>query len=147
MPPVEPRSGSPDGEQRELLNVDIPADGDAIGEVADQVSQILLGLGIPEEKQMEVSLALQEALANAVKHGCGGDPSKSVHCRLSTDDRSRLLIVVSDPGPGMDVNTVPDPKAEENLYRDHGRGIYLIRRLMDDVRFERGGREIRMWKY
>ena len=133
--------------QQELLNLSVPADGDSIGEVTDQVSQILLNLGISEDKQMEISLALQEALANAVKHGCGGDPSKKVHCRLSRDENGRIMIVVSDPGPGIDLAKVSDPHAAENLYEDHGRGIYLIRQLMDKVSFSRGGSEIQMWKY
>src|SRR5215467_4416485 len=133
--------------QQELLNLSVPADGDSIGEVTDRVSQILLNLGISEDKQMEISLALQEALANAVKHGCGGDPSKKVHCRLSRDENGRIMIVVSDPGPGIDFAKVPDPHATENLYEDHGRGIYLIRQLMDKVSFSRGGSEIQMWKY
>ena|SRR3984957_4437529 len=134
-------------ERRELLNVDLPATADAVAEVSDTVAAILLDLGIPEEKQLEIGLALQEALANAVVHGCGNDPSKKVRCRLDGDSQGRILIIVSDPGPGMEVNSSPVPTLSPNLYQDHGRGIYLIRRLMDDVRFERGGSEIQMWKY
>jgi anti-sigma regulatory factor (Ser/Thr protein kinase) len=134
-------------ERRELLNVDLPATADAVADVSDKVAAILLDLGIPEEKQLEISLALQEALANAVVHGCGNDSSKKVRCRLDGDKQGRILIIVSDPGPGMEVNPTLVPKLSPNLYQDHGRGIYLIRRLMDDVKFERGGSEIHMWKY
>lgn len=145
--PAESESEAASNERRELLNVSVPATATAIANVADTVAEILLGLGIPEEKQLEIGLALQEALANAVVHGCGNDPSKNVHCRLNSDSKGRVLIVVSDPGPGLDMTSLPAPLLSQNLYQGHGRGIYLIRQLMDDVRFERGGSEIRMWKY
>ena len=145
--PAESESDGASSERRELLNVSVPATANAIANVADTVAEILLGLGIPEEKQLEIGLALQEALANAVVHGCGNDPSKSVHCRLNSDSKGRVLIVVSDPGPGLDLASLPAPLLSQNLYTGHGRGIYLIRQLMDDVRFERGGSEVRMWKY
>ena len=145
--PNEPAVNGASNEGRELLNVSVPATGDDIAKVSDRVAEILLGLGIPEEKQLEIGLALQEALANAVVHGCGNDPAKSVHCRLNSDSQGRLLIIVSDSGPGMNIQPSAAPALSPNRYQDHGRGIYLIRRLMDDVRFERGGSEIRMWKY
>lgn len=145
--PNEPAFNGASSDRRELLNVSIPATADDIAKVSDKVAEILLGLGIAEEKQLEIGLALQEALANAVVHGCGNDPSKNVHCRLNSDSQGRLLIIVSDPGPGMNMKSPAAPTLSPNLYQDHGRGIYLIRQLMDDVRFERGGREIQMWKY
>jgi len=143
----ELRTGDAGSEQRELLSVSVPANAGAIANVSDTVAEILLRLGVPEEKQMEIGLALQEALANAVVHGCGNDASKEVHCRLSSDSEGRIRIIVSDPGPGHDLNSLPAPSLTPDLDRDHGRGIYLIRQLMDDVRFERGGSEIQMWKY
>jgi serine/threonine-protein kinase RsbW len=54
---------------------------------------------------------------------------------------------VTDPGPGFSPELLSDPKRSENLYADHGRGVYLIRQLMDEVHFEHGGNELRMWKY
>jgi anti-sigma regulatory factor (Ser/Thr protein kinase) len=144
--PSESGFDGANSDRRELLNISVPATADDIAKVSDKVAELLLGLGIAEEKQLEIGLALQEALANAVVHGCGNDPSKNVHCRLNSDSQGRLLIIVSDPGPGIG-KTPASPVLSPNLYQDHGRGIYLIRRLMDDVRFERGGSEIQMWKY
>ncbi len=140
-------SGSANSEQRELLNISVPATASAIADVSDKVAGILLSIGIPEEKQLEIGLAMQEALANAVVHGCKNDPSKNVQCRLNCDGQGRIMIIVSDPGPGMDLRSLQAPTLGQNLYQDHGRGIYLIRQLMDDVRLERGGSEIQMWKY
>ncbi len=58
-----------------------------------------------------------------------------------------MLIIVRDPGTGFEPNRVPDPLEGENIYSNHGRGIYLINQLMDEVRFERNGTEIHMRKY
>ncbi len=147
--PMQPdsKAGPPESELSELLNIDFPADPGAIGTVADAVTETLVELQVPEQKRLEIALAIQEALVNAVVHGCKNDPSKEVRCRLQSDSHGRIVITVTDPGPGFSPDLLADPKQRENLYVDHGRGVYLIRKLMDEVSFERGGNEIKMWKY
>lgn len=130
-----------------VLDLSVPAHAEAIAAVVDAITEKLERLEVPEQKRFEIGLAVQEALANAVVHGCGNDPSKEVRCQLKSDPQGRILISVADPGPGFSPNLVPNPKGEENLYADHGRGVYLIRQLMDEVHFERSGSEIKMWKY
>ena len=131
----------------ELLNLSMPATAESITTITSAISEILECLEIPEQKRFEIDLAVQEALANAVVHGCEGDASKIIRCRLNGDDTGHIVISVTDPGPGFKPEAVPDPKRAEGLYGDHGRGVYLIRQLMDEVQFERGGSEIKMWKY
>ena len=141
-------SGGPENNAlSELLDVNMPADAEAVAAVVDSISETLERLEVPEQKRFEVALAVQEALANAVVHGCGNDRSKQIRCRLKSDPKGRIVIIVTDPGPGFSQELQPDPKGNENLYADHGRGVYLIRQLMDEVRFERSGSEIMMWKY
>lgn len=89
-------------------------------------------------KGFEVEIALREALANSVVHGCGNDLAKVVEFELSCRD-AELEIVARDPGPSFDPLPIPNPVAEENLCSIHGRGIYLIRQLVDDVWFGRAG--------
>ena len=137
----------PENELSELLNIGFPADPEAIGAVADSITETLIELQVPEQKRLEIGLAVQEALINAVVHGCGNDPSKEVRCRLQSDPLGRIVITVTDPGPGFRPDLLSDPRRQENLYADHGRGVYLIRKLMDEVSFEGRGSEIRMWKY
>lgn len=130
-----------------ILDIRLPGDPSAIGAATDTITETLTRLDVPEEKRMEIALAVQEALANAVVHGCQGDPSKEVHCQVERDDDSRILIIVTDPGPGFPVGSVPDPNSPQNLFDTHGRGVYLICELMDEVKFEGRGNQIRMWKY
>jgi serine/threonine-protein kinase RsbW len=62
------------------------------------------------------------------------------------DQQRGILIVVRDPGPGFDPGTIPNPCVGENVYSNHGRGIFLINQLMDEVKFARNGTEIHMVK-
>lgn len=139
--------GSENSELSELFDRSVPADPAAIGAVVDAISEILAKLEVPEQKRFEIALAVQEALANAVVHGCDNDTSKHIRCRLKSAPDGRIVIIVTDPGPGFNAERLSNPKQGENLYADHGRGVYLIRQLMDEVRFERPGNEICMWKY
>jgi len=128
------------------INMVIPADPAAIASVTDGVLGVLRNKAWPEDKAIEVELALQEALANAIRHGCKGDRSKRIQCCVTHDESGEVVIMIRDPGTGFDVASVPSPLEGENIFRPSGRGIYLINQLMDEVRFADEGREIRMRK-
>ena len=91
-------------------------------------------------KEFEIEMALREALANAVLHGCKGDPSKRIECTVSGDQENGITIVVRDPGSGFDPASLPSPTEDANLHSEHGRGILLINELMDEVKHERTAR-------
>jgi len=119
---------------------------DAITPVVDGVMNLVRTMGCAAGKELDVALALHEALANAIVHGCKNEPGKKVECCVACDESRGMLIVVRDPGPGFDPATIDSPVNGENIFSAHGRGIYLINQLMDEVRFERGGTEIHMRK-
>jgi serine/threonine-protein kinase RsbW len=108
--------------------------------------QVVRDMKLAAGKEFQVEIALREALANAIEHGCQGDPSKSIQCCVAGDESGDVLIVVRDPGTGFDVTQVPDPRQGANLLRESGRGIHLINEFMDEVRFAHDGREIQMRK-
>lgn len=128
------------------LNLVIPASPASIPKVSEGVRQLLQGKGWTDEELMPVELALDEALANAIRHGCKNDASKQVQCVVTADANGELVIVVRDPGPGFDVAAVPNPLQEANLLKPSGRGVFLINQLMDRVEFGDGGRELLMRK-
>ena len=124
----------------------IPADPRAIPKVTDGVTQVLTEKGWAEHDIMAVELALQEAVTNAIRHGCGGDTSKQLQCCVNCDESGEVVITVRDPGTGFDPQAVPNPLDPDNMFKPSGRGIFLINGLMDEVQYADGGRELQMRK-
>ena len=93
-----------------------------------------------------IETALHEALANAVIHGNHENPEKqvSVTCRFSMD--GEVSITIRDQGDGFDCQALNDPTDQQNLLATHGRGVYLMRALMDEVAFEETGNVVRVRK-
>jgi len=128
------------------VDVTIPGEVSAIPSTVERIMDAVRGMGCAAGKEFEIELALTEALANAVVHGCEHDPGKDVQVCAGCDPARGILIVVRDPGPGFDPSQVPSPIVGQKIFAEGGRGIYLINRLMDTVWYERGGTEIRMLK-
>src|SRR5262245_12325112 len=118
---------------------------DALQEVAEELAR---RIGFDEDGRFAVSKALREGVSNSIRQGTRLDASKSVEVVFLVPS-DRLEIRIRDEGPGFDPRSLPDPLAPENLLRPGGRGVFLIRRYMDDVDLERTGLEggeIRMVK-
>ncbi|MGO8985134.1 MAG: ATP-binding protein [Terriglobales bacterium] len=128
------------------LSVTLAGDRDAVDPVVRSVMKVVREMGCAPGREDDIELALTEALANAVVHGAKSDPSKIVECDVACDAKHGILIVVRDPGTGFDPTKIPDPCHGENIYSNHGRGIYLINELMDEVKFHKNGTEIHMHK-
>jgi serine/threonine-protein kinase RsbW len=128
------------------LSVTLSADRNAVDQVVRSVMNVVRDNGCSPGREDDIELALAEALANAVVHGAKSDPSKTVECDVACNHQGAILIVVRDPGPGFDPSQIADPCVGENIYSHHGRGIFLINQLMDEVRFHKNGTEIHMIK-
>jgi serine/threonine-protein kinase RsbW len=129
------------------FEVSLPADVTAISPVVGWIMRLVSELEYAAGKEFEIEMALREALANAVLHGCNGDVTKKIECSVTGDREQGILIIVRDPGVGFDPSSVPSPTDESNLRSEHGRGILLINKLMDEVQHERNGTVIRMRKF
>jgi serine/threonine-protein kinase RsbW len=132
------------------LDQSIPSRASAISPLLDRLMrfiEVFLGKFVAaKEEGDEIEIALGEAVANAVIHGNHEDPEKHVfvNCRCSMD--GEVLITVRDQGQGFDTESVADPTGPERLFQIHGRGIHLMRALMDEVSFEENGTVVRMRK-
>ncbi len=125
----------------------IPAQVSAISPLVDEVmAHVREKHSRANDIDFAIETALREALANAVLHGCKGDASKEIHCEVICDADGSVQIMVRDPGEGFDAGAISNPLEHENLTAEHGRGVYLIRHLMDEVQYVNGGREVRMRK-
>ena len=146
-PEQQPQSCNFDVDKLDLkLSVTLAADRDAVDPVVRSVMNVVREMNCAPGREDDIELALTEALANAVVHGAKSDPSKVVECDVACDDERGLMIIVRDPGSGFDPSKLPDPCQGENIYSEHGRGIYLIDQLMDEVQFHKNGAEIHMLK-
>jgi anti-sigma regulatory factor (Ser/Thr protein kinase) len=128
------------------LRQSLPSKVAAISPYADQLMRFILNFRRADGSEADIEMALHEALANAVVHGNGENSCKHVYvtCRCYMD--GEVVITVRDEGRGFDNSAVPDPTFRENLIFTHGRGIYLMKTLMDDVLFEEGGAAVTMRK-
>jgi GAF domain-containing protein len=128
------------------LNLTVPADPSAIPQIAEGVTAVLREKGWQEQELIAVELSVQEAMANAIKHGCENDRTQHVQCCVMIEESGEVVVVVRDPGRGFDAAAVPDPLDSENLFKPSGRGLFLINALMDRVEYIDGGRELQMRK-
>ena len=134
------------GEFEALLELRIPGSVEEVAPAVEKIIQRIKGVGCAKDHEFEIEVALLEALGNAVEHGCGGDSSKEVEVWVGCHDDCGLVVVVRDPGPGFDPAVLPSPVEGENLFRTHGRGVWLINQLMDSVQYANGCTELRMHK-
>lgn len=118
-----------------------PGDSDSMVASRQAVMDFLAPYCASELEEIDILVALQEALANAVFHGCKDDPSKIIHCSAGVD-ASGFTIVIRDPGPGFEVEAVTGCADGAVNVTEHGRGISLMRSLMDEVTYGRGGAEV-----
>jgi serine/threonine-protein kinase RsbW len=104
--------------------------------------------GFDEDTASQISMVSREAAVNAVLHGNKKDPNKQVHATFTLTSEN-LTIQVADEGEGFDPSSVPDPLSPEGLLRPSGRGIFLMRAIMDEVHFRQlsHGAEITLVKH
>ena len=138
--PAQPAATRPDAApstpQQHLIR--IPS---RVAEVAGVWQQIVASartMGFDHDAAFAIRLALDEAVTNAVKHGNGADPSKTVTIRYTLTPR-RLEVTVCDEGPGFNPDTLPDPTSDERLSEPNGRGVMLMRVYMSEVHFNPRG--------
>jgi serine/threonine-protein kinase RsbW len=128
------------------LRESLPSQIAIISPLVDELMRFIARFRRSDGSEVDIETALHEALANAIVHGNQEDPRKlvCVACRCTTD--GEVSLTIQDEGQGFDTASVLDPTATENRLLPHGRGIYLMKTLMDEVYFEQGGAVVCMRK-
>lgn len=129
------------------LDVTLAAEESLIAPTVRRIMEVVSQIECSKGKEFEIETALLEAIANAVRHGAKNDATKKVECVVICEEPQGMLIIVRDPGNGFDPCSVPNPTEGDAIFNDHGRGIYMINQLMDEVKFEKNGTEIHMRKF
>jgi serine/threonine-protein kinase RsbW len=128
------------------LDMLIPSDLSYVLGVNHEIAVLLKEFGFPvQDVRVNIPLVCDEAVTNAIVHGNGSDPSRMVNIQVYVSQR-RFRIRVRDQGPGFDAGTVEDPREGENVMRSGGRGVFLMRNIMDTVEYKEGGRVLEMEK-
>ena len=113
-----------------------------VGAASDRIMRFVQTLPCAQADLGNLRLALFEALSNAIIHGNREDPSKSVSVCAGCDGLGQVLIAVTDQGDGFDPAALADPTCADNLSSTHGRGVFVMRHLVDEVEFNFGGRQV-----
>ena len=148
LPNVPQFKRHPDLMRRGQARLDflIPSDLSYVLGVNHEISLMLKEFGFPpQDVRINIPLACDEAITNAMVHGNGSDAEKKVNVQIYVS-HSRFRIRVRDQGTGFDVSTVADPREGENVLRSGGRGVFLMRSIMDTVEYKEGGRVIELEK-
>ncbi|MGD8306116.1 MAG: ATP-binding protein [Ignavibacteria bacterium] len=121
---------------QETYHLEIESDPNNLITIEEFVNYFCKDLNITEEKLGNILLAVTEGATNAIKHANKGDTTKKVYIDAFVEG-SNLIIKVKDEGNGFDPEAIPDPTEPENLLKDSGRGVYLMRFYMDDLEYRR----------
>ncbi len=128
------------------LRFSVPSTHAGIRDAVRRVMKAAIEMRCIRSDRADVEIALREALANAAFHGNHGDPAKSVQVRCTLGSKRGMTVAVRDHGSGFDPSTIPDPRERERLFLHHGRGLLLMRALMDRVEHRHGGCEVVLHK-
>ena len=123
----------------------IPSELKNVKGASAQILESLLPFNLSSYDLLDIRLCLEEALINAMKYGNKLQPDLPVEITYNIDN-DILKVTISDQGQGFDYKNLPEPTLEENLQELKGRGVYLIRRLMDEVFYNDAGNQINMIK-
>lgn len=126
----------------------LPSTLSTVEAIESKTAELAQQAGFDEDTVSQIAMISREAAANAVLHGNKKDPNKQVRATFSLTSES-LSIQVADEGTGFDPESVPDPLSPEGLLKPSGRGIFLMRAIMDEVHFRQlsPGTEITLVKH
>ena len=129
----------------QIIRLNFPSEMWVINVLYTTTLEVLQLIEVDEETCFEVSLAIVEAGTNAIRHGNRELANKRVCFELILQS-DQITAIIGDEGDGFNRQDVLDPLAEENVYKDSGRGIWIMESYMDEVRYEQSGSVVRMTK-
>jgi len=112
-----------------------PSDPDLLPEIEDFIMDKVTEANLDKKKLSNLALSVAEATSNAIMHGNKADKDKNVYIEIKILP-DKIDIVIRDEGVGFTLENVPDPTLPENILKDSGRGIYIMRSFLDDLKFD-----------
>jgi serine/threonine-protein kinase RsbW len=127
-----------------VTEVVLPSDYQSLIDVEKIVGDVCDEFGVQEDAFGNVLIAVSEAVNNAIQHGNKNNPEAKVEIKVANQDDT-FCIQVKDQGPGFSYQDLPDPTAPENLLKDSGRGVFLMKNLADEVEFQNTGSIVNLY--
>lgn len=127
------------------LSIELQSTRDSINRATALIVSMFEKVDIPDKIMFDIKLAIHEAVVNAIEHGNQYDPNKRVHISCDTTCDC-FKMVIRDEGAGFNPSAVPDPTLPENLLKENGRGIFLMKNLCDEVSYNDKGNEVHIIK-
>ena len=126
----------------------LASDVENVEKIEALTERITRAMDFPEDECDSIAIAVTEAVNNAIIHGNKQDPEKKVYLTIFVQEKT-LKVVVRDEGTGFDPESLPDPLDPENLLKESGRGIFILKSLMDEVNyaFDEGGTQLTLIKH
>lgn len=115
--------------------ISFPSDVEYLEKIEKASAKFATKNGFDDSAVYDISIALTELVNNAIHHGNKDDKSKMVTVKFDSNDK-RISISISDEGGGFNISNINDPLDPENIMAEHGRGLYLVRALMDEVDYQ-----------
>lgn len=131
--------------ERWAFSVKIPSDTKYIRKVSAEIEDFLKSNGVNEEAIFDIRLSIEEAVKNAIIHGNKNRKDAPVYITYSLKN-GKFSAEIQDQGSGFNPGSLPDPTEGDNLYKACGRGVFLIKKLMDEARYNNNGNKIFMLK-
>ena len=127
-----------------IEQVKLPSDFASLVEVENLIDKVCADLGVQDDAYGNVLIAVTEAVNNAIQHGNEENSNLFVDVAVG-DKETEFCFRIKDEGIGFDYNSLPDPTAPENLLKESGRGIFLMRNLADEVEFDGEGNSVNIY--
>ena len=127
----------------EVTELELKSQPESLGQVEKIIDNLRITYDVSEDMFGNMLVAITEAVTNAIYHGNKSDPAKRVHIQYQIKNNN-LSFVVADEGAGFDYYNLPDPTAPENLEKECGRGIFLMKHLADQLIFADNGRVVEL---
>jgi len=114
--------------------ISIPSDAIFLAAVDDFVYEMFAREGLPKPAIADFAISVSEIVNNAITHASGGDRRKPISVRIEFNS-NEAIITIKDRGPGFNPDHLPNPLDKENLLKQVGRGIFIVKSLMSSVQF------------
>lgn len=123
-------------------SLNLASSSDSLTEVEKKIDDVTKEAKVNEDLYGNVLIAVTEGVNNAIHHGNKSNPEKKVQIDIEINDENQLVFSIKDEGDGFDPDSLPDPTDPANIEKPHGRGVFLMQQLSDEIEFEEEGRQV-----